>query len=119
MKQSNRSTGHIDILQRLWRALPEETDKLRPYVEKVKSYRNECGCAMGGVFLIGSLLLLVVDGLFFNGIIGGHWLTTALRGTAFAFGASIAGKATGIGVARIRLALMYRELRIRYDTERE
>jgi hypothetical protein len=112
-----RSTRNVGVLEQLWRALPDEREKLRPYVEKAKSYRNECGCAMGGIFLIGALALLILDGLSFHGISGGGWLARALCGSAFVFGASILGKAIGIGVARMRLALVYRKVRIRYHIE--
>lgn len=107
----------MNILAQLWRALPDEREKLGPYVEKAKSYRNECGCAMGGGFLIGSLVLLILYRVFFNAVSSGHWFTTTLRGTALVFGACILGKVTGIAIARIRLGLLYRELRIRYHTE--
>jgi hypothetical protein len=105
------------FLERLWQALPNERDALRPYVEKAKGYRNECGCMMGGAFFIGAFTLLICDFLFFHQIVGGNWLAAVLRTAAFVLGASMLGKAIGIGIARIRLALTYRELRLRYPLE--
>jgi hypothetical protein len=83
-------------------------------MEKAKAYRNECGCVMGGVFFVGALVLLILDGLFSHQITNGSWVGATLRGAAVAFVASLLGKAIGIGIARLRLVLTYRELRIRY-----
>ncbi|MGB6415544.1 MAG: hypothetical protein WBF50_02965, partial [Pseudolabrys sp.] len=83
-------------------------------IEKAKAYRNACGCVMGGVFFVGALVLLILDGLFSHQITNGSWVAATLRGAAFVFVASLAGKAIGIGIARLRLVLTYRELRIRY-----
>ena|ERR1700741_3508551 len=106
------------FLERLWQALPNERDALRPYVEKAKAYRNECGCIMGGAFFIGALAFLICDFLFFHQMVGGSWVVATLRGAAFVLSASMLGKAIGIGIARIRLALIYRELRLRYRIEK-
>ena len=38
-------------------------------------------------------------------------------GAALVFGAGILGKIIGIAIARIRLGLLYRELRIRFSAE--
>jgi hypothetical protein len=68
----------------------------------------------GGVFFVGALVLLILDGLFSHQITNGSWVAATLRGAAVAFVASLLGKAIGIGIARLRLVLTYRELRIRY-----
>lgn len=104
------------VLEQLLRSLPEERESLRPYVERAEAYSNECGCSMGGAFLAGSLGLLILYSFLFNVIGRGGVLAAALWGTAFVFGASIAGKATGIAIARIRLALLIRRLRNRYQS---
>jgi hypothetical protein len=109
-----QSTRNAAFLERLWHALPNERDALGPYVEKAKAYRNECGCVMGGVFFVGALALLVLDGLFSHQITNGSFVGATLRAAAFVFVASLLGKAVGVGIARTRLALTYRELRIRY-----
>lgn len=109
-----QSTRNAAFLERLWHALPNERDRLRPYIEKAKAYRNECGCVMGGVFFVGALVLLILDSLFSHQITNGSWVGATLRGVAVAFVASLLGKAIGIGIARLRLVLTYRELRIRY-----
>jgi hypothetical protein len=40
-----------------------------------------------------------------------------LRASAFVFGAAAVGKLTGISIARIRLARLYRHLRVKYNLE--
>jgi hypothetical protein len=117
MQGTRRSNRNVGILERLWQDLPDARETLRPYVEKGKSFRNECGCVMGGVFLIVALATLIADNLFCHRISGRGLLASALRESAFVFGTSMVGKTIGIGVARMRLALLYRELRIRYGIE--
>ncbi len=102
-------------LEGLLHSFPEERESLRPYVDRAKAYSNECGCSMGGAFLLGSLGLLILYCFLFNGFGRGNLLTDALWGTAFVFSAGIVGKLTGIGIARIRLALLYRHLVVKYQ----
>ena len=103
------------VLDELLRSVPEERESLRPYLERAEAYSNECGCSMGGAFLAASLGLLILYCFLFNVIGRGHVLADALWGTTFVFSASIAGKATGVAIARIRLALLIRRLRNRYQ----
>ena len=111
------ATGSGDILERLLAARPDRRDALRPYVRKVKALRNECGCAMSGAFLVGAIGLLIVHYLFLLDIVRLSLLGEVLGGAAFVFGAGLIGKALGIAVARLRLALLYRGLRNRYRGE--
>ncbi len=106
-----------DIIERVLRSFPEERENLLQYVDRVKAYKNECGCSMSGAFLVGSFGLVILYGLLFNGFEGRYLITNALQGTAFVFGAGIAGKLTGIGVARVRLTLLYRHLHIKYQIQ--
>jgi hypothetical protein len=111
------SNRNPDLLGRLWRDLPGMRNELRPYFEKAKSYRNECGCAMGGGFLIAAIAVVLLHRIAFHPSRGGHLLMSILQEIAFVFVACILGKAIGIGIARIRLSLLYRKIRIRYQTE--
>jgi hypothetical protein len=114
IRSAMSSESSESVLEQIWKTSPDEREKLRPYVERAKSYRNECGCEMGGVFFTGAVVIVILDLFLIHGISGGGWLTGALRGSAFVFCASLLGKAIGIGVARLRLALMYKELRHQY-----
>lgn len=109
----------IPTFEQLSRSFPEERESLRRYLERAKAYGNECGCSMGAAWLVGSLGLLIVYGVFFHGFGKGHLMAGAFWGTAFVFAASLAGKLTGIGLARIRLALLLRHLRIHYPVKGE
>ena len=118
IRSAMSSTRTESVLEQIWKTSPDEREKLRPFVEKAKSYRNECGCEMGGVFFTGAVVIVILDLLVIHGITDGGWLIGALRGSAFVFSASFLGKAIGIGVARMRLALMYRELHHQYRIAR-
>lgn len=99
----------MTTLERLLQSLPADRENLRPYVDRAKVYRNECGCSMGGAFMVISLGLLITRFLL-DGIGKGNVLIGLFWGTLFVFSASLIGKLIGIGVARIRLALLYRHL---------
>jgi hypothetical protein len=106
-----------NLLEGLLHSFPEERETLLRHVDRAKAYKNECGCSMSGAFLVGSLGFLILYGFLFSALDGRHLVTNALWGTAFVFGAGIVGKLTGIGIARLRLALLYRHLRITYHVE--
>lgn len=106
-----------DPLAQLLDALPEKRESLRPYVERAKFFRNECGCAMGGVFFVASLGFLILRCVFFTGFQASHSFVDVLLGAAFVLAASALGKLTGMGIARLRLALLYRRLRIGFSLE--
>jgi hypothetical protein len=111
------ATASGDILERLLAARPDRRDALRPYVQKVKALRNECGCAMSGAFLTGAIGLVIVRHLFLPHIFPMSLVGEVLAAAAFVIGAGMIGKAMGIAVARLRLALLYRGLRNRYRGE--
>ena len=115
MKQdSTRRYAASDLLRHLWAEFPAERDGLRIYVDRAKSYRNDCGCAMGGFFVVAALLGLLLYGFGYGGFSADQWLLDAAQTAAGLLGAMFIGKITGIGFARIRLVLLGRELRSRY-----
>ena len=110
--------GGSDILETLLRSRPQDREFLHDYVRRAKTYHNECGCAMSGIFLVGASLFLVLDFLWLRGPIhGGGPLFQLFAGVVFIFGSAVTGKLIGVGIARIRLALLYRDLRIRFERE--
>lgn len=106
-----------DPLAQLLDAQPEKRESLRPYVARAKSFRNECGCAMGGIFFAASLGFLILRCVFFSGFQASRLFIDVLWGAAFVMAASAFGKLTGMGIARLRLALLYRRLRIGFSLE--
>jgi hypothetical protein len=107
--------GADRTLEWLWRSLPEERESLHSYIDRAKAFRNDCGCAMGGVFAVCSLGALGLYGFFFHR--SGHLTTYVVVGAAIVLGASVVGKLSGIAIARMRLVLLYRELRMKYPVE--
>lgn len=105
-------------LEQLLHSIPEDRDTLRPYFERAKSYSNECGCSMSAAFLAVSFGLLILYGFVSDGFGGANLLTVVLASSAFVFTASVIGKLTGIGIARLRLALLYRRLSVKYQIGR-
>lgn len=103
-----------NVIEQVLHSYPQERERLRPYIDRIKAFSNDCGCAMGAAFMVGALILLFAYGFLLNGFGGSHLLAGVLGGIAFVFCASIAGKLTGIGLARIRLGLLRRRLRIMY-----
>ena len=101
-------------LERLLHSIPEERDTLRPYFERAKSYSTDCGCSMSAAFLAVSFGLLIIYGFVSDGFRGANLLTVVLASTGFVFTSGVVGKLTGIGIARLRLALMYRQLSAKY-----
>jgi hypothetical protein len=73
---------------------------------RMTRYNRDCGCAMGGVFMVTTLLTttvyIAVTARFAIGIIG--------VGIGFVMVSSLLGKAFGLVVASIRLGLLRRSL---------
>jgi hypothetical protein len=78
-------------------------------------YHRDCGCAMGGAFMVAALLAsvvyIVVTARFAIGVIG--------AGIGFVIVCSLLGKAFGLLVASVRLGLLRRSLARRARRTRE
>ncbi|MGH2644117.1 MAG: hypothetical protein ACRDE2_09225 [Chitinophagaceae bacterium] len=86
--------------------LPNGSEEKKLLVEKIRKYRNECGCSMGGKFLAASMVAgafyLVVGGAGKQGSIIWNGLICLL----FIFICAGLGKLTGIGIAKLRLSIL-------------
>lgn len=73
---------------------------------RVARYNRDCGCALGGVFMVASLLSVVAyvaaTGSLAPGVAG--------AGVAFVIVCSMLGKAAGLALASVRLELLRRSL---------
>jgi hypothetical protein len=82
---------------------------------RMTRYNRDCGCAMGGAFMVAALLTsavcIVVTARFAIGVIG--------AGIGFVVVCSMLGKALGLVVASIRLGLLRRSLVRRARRARE
>ena len=114
-RNPRRRYAASETLSHLWAAFPAERESLRAYVDRAKSYRNECGCATGGMFVVAAIALLIFYGFVYRGFSVEHWLLDSVSAVACLFAAAIVGKMFGIGLARVRLMLLGRELRNRYQ----
>jgi hypothetical protein len=74
--------------------------------EKIIKLRRDCGCSMGGIFLVASFIL----SLGYLGIIRGFSFRAVLIALGFVFVSAIIGKSIGIGIARIRLSMLCKSL---------
>jgi VIT1/CCC1 family predicted Fe2+/Mn2+ transporter len=101
-------------LEQLLRAHPEQQERLRPFVDRAKRYSNECGCSMGGAFLAAALVGVLMYDIWNSLPSGLHLVIAIVEQSAFLLMAGALGKLAGIGLARIRLWLMYRDLAARY-----
>lgn len=77
--------------------LPEEG---RSWERRLADAYTECGCDAGGVAIVGALCLAVGWALVDSQV--RNWRAAALA-TLMCFGASLAGKLTGIALARLQL----------------
>jgi hypothetical protein len=109
--------GEQDILERLLRSRPEARNRLLPYVRRAKTFHNECGCAMSGAFLVAALSLAFIHRLYWRNPFQAGVLAQLAVYVAFVLAAGFVGKLVGISVARIRLALLYRDLRNRFPID--
>jgi hypothetical protein len=116
-RKATSAAGGGEILDGLLAARPDQRDALRSYVQRAKALRNECGCAMSGAFLTAAIVVFITQFVFFRNVHRMPLLGEVPAGVAFVFVAGLIGKALGVGVARLRLALLYRGLRIRYRGE--
>lgn len=84
----------------------ESMDKAR-YAERVSRYRKECGCSSGGIFAAIAMVIFTVYIIFGSYPIG---LDTFSYGFIFIMLSSAFGKLAGIGIAKIKLILLYKFL---------
>ena len=81
------------------------------YKYKIKKYKNECGCSMGGIFSILSMLFFIFYTFFiFKNLSLFEVLKVVIGSIAITIIAGLIGKIIGILLARIRLLLLYRFL---------
>jgi len=82
------------------------------YFNKAKELNNECGCSWGGLFLVAAMIVFAAYLLLTPQL---EPLRTLMFGSLFIFGTAILGKLLGLGVARVRLFLLYQTVLNRKD----
>jgi hypothetical protein len=91
-------------------SLPNDTAERATYLAKAKAYGTECGCAWGARFLLVSLGIFIASLFLSRDADVAGSMANIVWGIVFVFASSAAGKLIGIGIARIKLALLYRDL---------
>lgn len=84
----------------------DSKDKAR-YAEKISRYNKECGCALGSFFAVISMIIFTNYIIFSSHKIG--W-ASFVYGFIFIMLSSALGKLSGIGLAKIKLILLYQFL---------
>lgn len=84
--------------------LPDSDPRKADFRSRIAALSNECGCTMGGVFLVVAAAVVIA---FF---IATSWLSvaTGLLGCGFVLAMSLLGKVVGLFVVRVRLVAMRR-----------
>ncbi len=102
-----------DKLQIFLESLPENSREKNEYAGKIKKYKNECGCSMGAHFLFASILFCLLQ-LFFITKHFSHFSSLTLKqiagGVLLIFLCGLAGKLTGISIAKARLYFLSRKI---------
>lgn len=96
------------------RAYPEREDEIMRDSTRIKKLSTECGCSLGAWFMLAAFGFLSVHTVFFyTPQFPGIVLDLAV-GLLIVFAAGILGKATGIGLAKWRLAALIKKLHANY-----
>lgn len=91
--------------------LPDHELAKSYYVEKIKKYSNECGCSHGAIFLTAAVILIVFYASFVESVnINIYSASIAL---AFIIFSSFLGKLIGIGIAKVKLILLYQSVKLK------
>lgn len=104
-------------IENLISSLPDDNTEKPLYRDSFKKYVHECGCSLGAKFLaisIAIFIVYVVYLIFFSDLETANILALGPLGIFFVFISGIVGKLIGIGIAKLKLALFYRNLIDKY-----
>lgn len=97
-------------IEKILQSIPNDDETKIRYVKKIKKYSNECGCSWGANFLMASLAGTIGYLLFYYDWRQGNHAKLILIATLSVFISSGVGKLIGIGIAKIKLQLLYKSL---------
>ena len=112
-------TNYSFNLPRVLNTYPTHASHILQELEKIKQLSSECGCSMGAKFMLGSTAIVGIYFVFFGEIVFPKILIDVFIGFIMIFISSAAGKILGIGLAKLRLAQLYRSLQSRYPIQGE
>jgi hypothetical protein len=96
-------TAHVDALLA---HLPADDPDRAALQARATTYSRDCGCTIGAAFLAGSLPLAFA---YFT-LTGGLSIRRGIAGLLFVLIASLSGKAAGLVLASLKLALLRRSI---------
>jgi hypothetical protein len=105
-----RRTAGVDAL--LARVPADDPDRVA-LQSRAAAYSQDCGCRMGAVFLAGSLLVTLAS----IAKAGGLTVWKGIAGLVFVLIAAMFGKAVGLVLASLKLALLRRSISRRLRAE--
>ncbi|HWZ02681.1 MAG TPA: hypothetical protein VNX40_03660 [Mucilaginibacter sp.] len=91
-------------------AIPDNEIDRAYYAGKIKKYSTECGCSTGAAFLFAAAGFLIYWLFIHVGWKNIHLVKSLWQGCLFIFLSALLGKALGIGIAKIRLLILYYSL---------
>lgn len=80
------------------------------YIQKIKKYREECGCTLGSLFSIAATIIFCGYIFFVLDWKNQAIFDLSLIGFALILFSAFTGKVIAIGLARIKLILLYKTL---------
>ena len=102
-------TGLAASVDALARRLPDDDPRRGELRARIAALANDCGCTMGGIFLVAATVP-AVGYLVLGGRLGIGQIAAAI---GFVLLASFVGKGIGLGIARVRLLWLRRALTAR------
>lgn len=97
-------------IESLLNDFPDENKNKSFYAERIKKYSNECGCSLGAKFLAASVSGTPLYLFLFHDGKNTGMIKISLMVLLIIFISGITGKLIGIGIAKIKLLLLYRYL---------
>jgi VIT1/CCC1 family predicted Fe2+/Mn2+ transporter len=105
-----RRRAHVDALLA---RLPADEPDWAALQSRATAYSQDCGCTMGAAFLAGSLPLA----LAYVTLTDGLSVRRGIAGVVFVLVAALSGKASGLVLASLKLALLRRSISRRLRAE--
>jgi hypothetical protein len=97
-----RNLRRTALVDGLLARLPADDPDRAALQARTAAYGQECGCTMGAMFLAGSFPLA----LAYFVLTGGLSVGRSIAGILFLLVAALSGKAVGLALAKLRLALL-------------
>ncbi len=102
--------------ERILNAFPESREEILRCTTRFKKYSSDCGCSMGAMFLLASVAIYLAY-LVVSQDWRTHFPRQLLFGIVLIFISSALGKLIGIGLARLKLAVLQKYLMARFPLQ--